>query len=131
MPIEDTRHYELDTPNGAAEWAALIPRNGTIYLGEGRHPFSLSMFHQLRCLDIIRSDISHTVTTGISPTTELSRHCLNYLRQMVLCRSDVRLENLRGNRGTYPGLVTCKDWAAVYKEVKENQDQYLQWKQNP
>jgi len=92
MTFEDSVHYQMDTEDGRAEWASLIPGSGLVYLGEQHHPFSISMFHQLRCLDILREDI----VEGNSNTT-LRHHCLNYLRQMVMCRGDTELETILGS----------------------------------
>lgn len=90
MAFEDSVHYQINTEDGRAEWASLIPGNGLVYLGEQPgHPFSISMFHQLRCLNIIREDI-----VGAGRNAALSRHCLNYLRQMIMCRSDAQLGHM-------------------------------------
>jgi hypothetical protein len=48
------------------------------------------MFHQLDCLGIIAKQYAeHT------PLTDLTRHCVNYLRQCILCLADNRLESVR------------------------------------
>lgn len=125
MAFEDSVHYQINTEDGRAEWASLTPGNGLVYLGEqpGR-PFSISMFHQLRCLDIIREDI-----VGADSNAALSRHCLNYLRQMIMCRSDAQLENilLTSKEDSLqpffvrPGTYVCNNWNSVLEEVKKNQ----------
>ncbi|PBK61871.1 hypothetical protein ARMSODRAFT_622999 [Armillaria solidipes] len=38
-----------------SEWETLFPRNGLIVLGPHEQVFSISMFHQLRCLNVIRN----------------------------------------------------------------------------
>ena len=78
MNIEPTKHYQLSGPSADAEWAALAPNNGILRLGPERRPYSVSLFHQLRCLDIIRRDI---VGSLLPPEDDgkLSRHCLNYM----------------------------------------------------
>jgi hypothetical protein len=124
MAFEDSVHYQINTEDGRAEWASLAPGNGLVYLGEqpGR-PFSISMFHQLRCLNILREDI-----VGAESNAALSRHCLNYLRQMIMCRGDAQLENiLLASKKTSqpffvrPGSYVCNDWNFVLEEVKKNQ----------
>jgi len=47
MDIVATKHYQLSGYNADAEWAALAPNNGTLYLGPQRRSFSISLFHQL------------------------------------------------------------------------------------
>ncbi|KAG2033993.1 hypothetical protein BDR03DRAFT_901864 [Suillus americanus] len=125
MAFEDSTHYQINTEDGRAEWASLTPGNGLVYLGERPgHPFSISMFHQLRCLNILREDI-----VGKSSNAALSRHCLNYLRQMIMCRGDAQLENIllasKENSSqpffVRPGTYVCSDWNFVLEEVKKNQ----------
>jgi Mycotoxin biosynthesis protein UstYa len=133
MNIEPTKHYQLSGHNADAEWAPRAPHNGVIHLGPHRQPYSISLFHQLRCLDIIRRDI----IVGSPPTPEddnskkrvnkLSRHCLNYMRQMVLCRADLALDPVLG-RGlearVRPDTNQCVDWRRVYEELEKNQQEY-------
>jgi hypothetical protein len=77
----------------------------------------VSMFHQMHCLQKIRSaivqgDAGHHV-----------RHCLNLLRQAVLCASDTTLDPMNQVNGTDGlGVVhVCRDWEKVYEFVEENQ----------
>ncbi|KAI0371485.1 hypothetical protein BV20DRAFT_1051511 [Pilatotrama ljubarskyi] len=55
MYFEPTVHYQLNSTEADAEWAALTPLNdGIVYAGSERQPYLLSIFHQLRCLDVLR-----------------------------------------------------------------------------
>lgn len=129
MNIEPTKHYQLSGHNADEEWAALAPNNGIIHLGPHRRPYSVSLFHQLRCLDIIRRDII-VVDSEDATSSKLSRHCLNYMRQMVLCRADLALDPVLG-RGlearVRPDTNQCVDWRRVYEELEKNQREYAQW----
>ncbi|KAF8497917.1 hypothetical protein F5888DRAFT_1613060 [Russula emetica] len=148
--IEPTKHYQLSGYNADAEWAALAPQNGIIHLGPHRQPYSISLFHQLRCLDIIRRDIVNPPRPESLPPPEaedndsnskkknlkkkkLSRHCLNYMRQMVLCRTDLALDPVLGRGGidseearVRPDTNQCVDWRRVYEELEKNQREYAQ-----
>ena len=136
---EDGVHYAIDTELGAAEWRATLPSGGSVlYLGDDFRPFTLSMFHQLRCLDIIR-DILVEFHFDTSPNAtykhpELAGHCMNYLRQTVMCRANVRLEHVRAPTG--PQVVvsdithSCKDWTAVYRKAEDNYRAYLAKRNN-
>ncbi|KAG6810540.1 hypothetical protein H0H92_011427 [Tricholoma furcatifolium] len=134
MSIENTVHYAIDTPLGIAEWNATLPTSrGMLYLGEDLQPFSISMFHQLRCLNIIRETIvtrKHQGRQAKAGIDALTHHCMNYIRQMVLCRTDLRLESVRRSGGahvTVPYVThTCNDWTAVYRAAEENYENYLQ-----
>lgn len=52
-----THRFQLDTADGAAEWSAMVPGDGLVYLGEHNRSFTVSMFHQMRCLDVIREEL--------------------------------------------------------------------------
>ena len=119
---ENVRHYGIAEPEADEEWNALTPNNGIIYLGLEKRSFSISMFHQLRCLDIIRKSIRDRASKGPS---ELDNHCLNYLRQMILCSSATEVDLFSGLNGRIPiySMRTCNNWSAVYSEVQGNLDQ--------
>ena len=126
MNIEPTKHYQLSGHDADAEWAALAPNNGIIHLGSQRRPYSISLFHQLRCLDIIRRDIVGSLPPEGS---KLSRHCLNYMRQMVLCRADLAVDPVLGREfkaDVRAETNQCVDWRRVYQELEKNQQQYAQ-----
>jgi len=133
--IDNTIRYQLSDPSSSSEFSKLVPSSGpTIKLP----PFSpstdspsssegdpdsqihtVSLFHQLTCLGIIRSDYAS------NRSTSLSQHCLNYLRQSVLCLADTRLEPVR--RAKPPNVVIlagdyeCKDWTALYEAAEMSQ----------
>ncbi|EJD00200.1 uncharacterized protein FOMMEDRAFT_170189 [Fomitiporia mediterranea MF3/22] len=123
---ENSIHFSLEDD---AEWEAAVPGDGLIYLGKQRRPFMVSMFHQLRCLDIVRREIvsvAHSGKPDISPASDLGQYCVNYLRQMAMCRGDLDLDVIMGwpHPAVYPDLTECSDWEVVYKEVEMNQAMY-------
>lgn len=142
--IEPTKHYQLSGHNADAEWGvALAPHDGILHLGPRRQPYSISLFHQLRCLDIIRRDIvnddddddgsslPHEDQDHLDSKFKLSRHCLNYMRQMVLCRADLALDPVLGRAleaRVRPDTNLCVDWRRVYEELEKNQREYAHWR---
>jgi hypothetical protein len=71
----------------------------------------------MHCLQIIRD----TIVRG-NPGYR-TRHCLNLLRQAVLCASDTTLDPL-STATSADGLGTvhvCRDWQIVYDFVEINQ----------
>lgn len=112
-------------------WNALVPHDGIIYLGEQKRPFSISMFHQLRCLNILRRDIVHrwksNYTTQIP---QLTTHCINYLRQMALCRSDLFLDKVAFEADTMfipeiESQIQCLDVSLVYDALETNHQEFV------
>ena len=100
------------------------PQNNASALPE---PHTVTLFHQLRCLDVIRQAYTKVPE---EPSPALLHHCMNYLRQTVLCRPNLLLEPVT----TAIGLVSdigydgvCRDWEAVYREAERNQAAYDEW----
>ncbi|PSR97578.1 hypothetical protein PHLCEN_2v4285 [Hermanssonia centrifuga] len=130
MAFSHSVRFELDSPDGIAEWAAIIPGDGLVHLGEQKEPYTISMMHQLRCLDILREELVRERDDSEGPST-LSRHCLNYMKQMVMCRGDIELEPFQYPNHKDPidmeGIYECRDWSAVYTEVEKNQVEFGKW----
>ncbi|KAI0319585.1 hypothetical protein OF83DRAFT_768468 [Amylostereum chailletii] len=130
MSIENTVHYQLNDSSSDAEWDALSPRKGLVYLGPNRRAFTPSIFHQLRCLNLIRKSIVELVALGGDHPeypSDLTEHCVGYLRQMVLCRADADIDVVLGgtNPTVHPNAYECRDWNAIYDMVERNHsDEY-------
>ncbi|EAU82127.2 hypothetical protein CC1G_09586 [Coprinopsis cinerea okayama7 len=139
--MENSVHFAYNTSLSDREWEATLPSGGGIlYLGSSSsssssdeadtlEPYSISMFHQIRCLNIIRKGLIKFEDGGRKQKPdELVHHCMNYLRQMVLCRADLRLEHGRHlRRGIVVSDIThstCRDWSAVYEAAEENYRRY-------
>ena len=120
MYPEDTHRYALSTPSGAAEWRALVPpSNGTVRLGPRGRAFTVAMFHQLQCLDVIRAAMASPVAPGDARRARLRDHCLDYMRQTVLCHAHTDLESVRSDVGPKIADLTrsvyrCRDWRVLY-----------------
>ncbi|TFK24211.1 hypothetical protein FA15DRAFT_592757 [Coprinopsis marcescibilis] len=125
MDFQNTVNYQLNGSVANAQWEALFPSTGgLVYLGPEKRPFMLSTFHQLRCLDIIRRNYALDAEKGHKNPTSQTRHCMNYLRQMILCRGDSRLERVVDPEGAHAVQVrdsqTCRDWRSLYSQVEKN-----------
>ncbi|KZV85735.1 hypothetical protein EXIGLDRAFT_775275 [Exidia glandulosa HHB12029] len=124
---EDTIHYALDTPLGHSEWDTTLPSGGGIlHFGPSQRPFSISMFHQLRCLNVIGRELEVRANGDAAwkEPTPLSTHCMSYMRQMVLCRASTRLESVHTSTRPHVSVNavthTCNDWSAVYEAAERN-----------
>lgn len=133
--IADTVRFDLRSEEGMADFANSLPSGGhLVYIRpEGNataepEPYTVTLFHQLRCLDVIRQGYTKVPE---EPSPRLLHHCINYLRQTILCRPSLLLEPVT----TPMGLVSdagydavCRDWEAVYKEAERNHVAYEEWK---
>ena len=131
LTVEDSINFQLDTFEGEAQWNAILPPGGGyVTLGppqynHGGRPkrFRISMFHALSCLDTLRQTIMERHRDKHIPAGPEAHYCLNYIRQMILCRSDIQLEWVRneyGGKSVQPFMTheNCRDWTAVYREVE-------------
>ncbi|KAJ7888491.1 hypothetical protein B0H13DRAFT_1627060 [Mycena leptocephala] len=123
LKIEDSERYSLSGFNAYVDWRStdLFPGgNGFVRLGPDGCT-GIAMFHQMHCLQIIRTAIVE------GEADHHVGHCLNLLRQTVLCTSDTTLDALNSKLGTDGlGIVhVCRDWQKVYDFVEENQLRYL------
>jgi len=127
MILHDSKHYNLNDQDSASEFAQLLPSGGhVVHLGEELSTHTISMFHQLKCLDIIRE----AYNSPLNSSMVLPQHCLNYLRQRFLCRPNLQLESARFGGGTKPLTskpydVVCPDWTAIYDAAEENYNDYM------
>lgn len=124
---EETVHYPINGTLAELEWASLVPEgnHGLVIMGPDARPYAVTMFHTLHCLDRIRKAI-----VG-SPETTSARyhvqHCFNYIRQMVLCAANTRLNPTNHVQPSGQlasdgiGLMyECRDWDKVYEAFEAN-----------
>ena len=138
LTLEDSRHYALDNPESDAEYVSLYPGDnlGFVHLGPNKRFFGLSMFHQIHCLDSLRKAIlglTHDHRDMEAGELGHTHHCLNYLRQTILCSADVTLEpeTPEGSQDVGEGLAVthvCRDWGKVYDFVRRNEAEWEVWK---
>ncbi|KZT21746.1 hypothetical protein NEOLEDRAFT_1138941 [Neolentinus lepideus HHB14362 ss-1] len=133
MRISNTVHYSLDTAEAAEEFSKLLPSGGhLIHLDPdkaNREPenHTVTLFHQLRCLDIIRQEYIGQEENS-TPST-MTHHCMNYLRQTIMCHPNLRLESVRfptGPKSTTTQIydAVCDDWREVYVAAENNYKTY-------
>ncbi|PBK84094.1 hypothetical protein ARMGADRAFT_1088805 [Armillaria gallica] len=114
--------FHIQGTDADAEWDSLVPGDGLLHLGDRQRPFTLGMFHQLQCIDVLRRGILETYRLYPLSDSELVAHCLNYLRQIVICHSDNSLELVTGrDEQVDPDAYVCKDWEVIYRAAEQNQ----------
>jgi len=116
---EDTLHYQIYSPDGAADWASVFPEGGGfLYLGQNKRPFGIALLHQMHCLNEIRLAMNANGPSGHV------HHCFNYLRQSILCEANPTIEPVVpnvGRRSVYSEVPrVCKDWSKVYELAAQN-----------
>ncbi|KAE9400824.1 hypothetical protein BT96DRAFT_636940 [Gymnopus androsaceus JB14] len=133
MIVEESVHYSMVDSDAKMEWAYhhAFSHGSVIRVGPRNRTMYIALFHQSHCISQLssllagegRSDWAHT------------HHCMNYLREWILCQADQTLElgdfmqrNYTVNRegGTYMCRnwenvfdYTTRDWLKWYKHGKE------------
>lgn len=90
MQIEESNHYSISSLDALEEWASNAPQGfGYLRLGPERRAFAIDMMHQLHCLRRMRVGLAGDYR---NETQWHIQHCLNFLRQMILCSPNLTLE---------------------------------------
>ncbi|KAJ7150742.1 hypothetical protein C8R46DRAFT_914623 [Mycena filopes] len=122
MPIEESRHYSLNGPDALEDWASTSAVGyGFVRLGPEHRAFVLAMFHETHCTHALRFYLGDR-TDKLSAHVQ---HCLNYLRQFILCSPNLTLEPpdvLTRDFETDRVAAThvCPNWELLYGEMAEN-----------
>ena len=86
------------------------------------------MAHQLRCLDLVRDQLTRPKRDR---KFAHAQHCMNYLRQSLMCRGDTQLDPYQYPHKTKSVRVDiirrCLDWRGIYAAMRSNQNEYAAW----
>ncbi|PSR83166.1 hypothetical protein PHLCEN_2v4919 [Hermanssonia centrifuga] len=134
MKVTDTVRYQLDTREGIEEFARSLPSGGHLVHirpddseDSDPQPYTVTLFHQLECLDVIRQGYSKVPS---EPAPGHVHHCMNYLRSTILCRPSLLLEPVVDIYSQVSGEgydAVCRNWEAVYHEAERNNEAYMDW----
>ncbi|KAI1381360.1 tat pathway signal sequence [Hypoxylon crocopeplum] len=99
---------------------------------DGGFLVTLDVFHQLHCLNQLRQQIYHEYyypgvdNWNTSKRFEHVDHCIDVLRQVLMCQGDVSLLTyswIDGYRRPWPNFEvdhTCRDWNSIVEWAREN-----------
>ncbi|THU88475.1 hypothetical protein K435DRAFT_679731, partial [Dendrothele bispora CBS 962.96] len=138
MHYSETTHYQLDHMDSNHEYAKLLPSGQHLVTVDDdsgvTKNYTVTLFHQMKCLDIIRRTyVKHwrsgrSRTIWSNPDEIFTQHCLNYLHQTILCRPHLGLESTHNSKASASRdfEMVCRDWTEVYKEAECNHAMYTQ-----
>lgn len=133
MTLHESIHFDLNgsDPLALSEWQLLpsIPKGiGRTRLGPNYRVFVLTFHHQMHCLHRMQRGLIDRSDPGINEAH--IRHCLNYLRQTMMCEAADSLEdgdfmgkNLEEDRRG--DEIICRDWERVYDVMDERYEEWL------
>ncbi|KAF5341925.1 hypothetical protein D9611_001096 [Ephemerocybe angulata] len=142
MVFQSTERYGLDkqaewesiTPTPVGGWIKLPVPHRSESTDNTNMAFSVAMYHQIHCLDLIRYDLlqSRNATGAFKLHSGHADHCYNYVRKGLLCGSDTTLEPwiaeaiaCDANTANIPTEAprvahVCKDWTQIRRFVGPN-----------
>ncbi|EMD39215.1 hypothetical protein CERSUDRAFT_112888 [Gelatoporia subvermispora B] len=126
ITVEESVHYPLLGMDADDEWFSLTSAGwGYVRLGPADRLFAVTMFHELHCLRMLNRAFGNVSR----PDPEHIEHCLNYLRQGILCSADLALEPGDFETKDYEvermgATHKCGHWDTVYSFVDEK---YASW----
>jgi hypothetical protein len=119
VPVEYAQDFDID-PN--RHWFVSPNTHNVSYAG---YPAHVQAMHQLHCLDYIRQGLYynneyyrsiHSIAWlgGPDPTAKHLAHCVDSLRQLIMCEADTRLAPYNKN-GSPDFAITksCRNFEAV------------------
>ena len=94
--------------------------------------FALALHHERHCMWMLRGALADGMDESLA-SDEHATHCLNYIRQMVLCYPDLTLEppdvlNRDYETRRYGATHVCYDWESQLKWGDENSDEWFKLK---
>ena len=130
--FKDAQGWDVSGPGAEEKWMTIYPDgSGFVRLGDERRILCVSMFHQLHCVEKMRRALDNP-DDPIATLPHL-QHCMNYIREMILCRGDTNLDPYQYPSNIHPvephPVRRCLDWNAVYRAVEDSQREYRAWKE--
>ena len=143
LTLHETLRYGVNVSDvsGDTDWEAMLHLaggNGRAWLPvdapNNKMLFVVSYFHQWHCLRALqRALVAPHKTDSVAGTPMHVEHCLNYLRQTMLCGAAGTLEagDFMERDTMRPGVVrgelVCEDWEPLVATMQRGFDEFVQW----
>ncbi|KAJ7432221.1 hypothetical protein B0H11DRAFT_1760855, partial [Mycena galericulata] len=136
MTLHESVHFSLNRsdPVERDEWLlySIIPRGTDTRLGHEQRVFALTVSHQLHCLRRIYLGLMNREDEEAN--REHVTHCLNYLRQTLLCEAADTLEFGDFMEREYDSqrvgeTVLCKDWGRAFEFFDHKWAEWVAWRE--
>lgn len=135
ITFDCSTRFDLNNSMSSEVWtkATDTRSGGFVRLGPDYRVFAVSMYHQLHCMSSFQRALSNNPGKP-SKLDHHIQHCLNYLRQFILCSADDRLEPIvkvptLKRQGCAPTFSrTCRNWGELYSFSERNYLSFHQYK---
>ncbi|KAH8651549.1 hypothetical protein BGZ60DRAFT_388156 [Tricladium varicosporioides] len=135
-------HLYASPPTNASDeaWDNIFPpKLGALHnITEGNQKGSYAVYHQLHCLQALRVGY-YTALSAMNESRQLTaeelkgefmgspahaQHCIDYLRQSLMCHADTNIEPVIEEKGGVIGFGSthfCRNYEALKEQVAERQ----------
>jgi hypothetical protein len=130
----DSNNGLIAVPNSYA--SKYGSRSSNLPAADGQTVLQVDVFHQLHCLERIRGEIISAKylyqlnpnRTADNPFTKHTFHCIDYLRQALICQSDMTLVSTDNDlEFDHAPPRQCRDFDAVRQWVMDRRYDYEKW----
>jgi hypothetical protein len=109
------------TPSTERSWQSLLPLGrGFVYASDRDdnppQQYSVAAFHQYHCVHLLQRIFHRSINDSLSITSEDQEHfyhCVDYVRQTVMCLADPSLDRVTEDSET-PGRVLNSGWGDTH-----------------
>lgn len=138
MTLHESVHFALNASDTESqlEWEAL-PKGpkivGRTHLGPEHRLFVLVFGHQLHCLWKLQQALLDYDSDQPQATYHHAQHCLNYLRQTLMCDPAHTLEmgdflSADYEKDRMGDTLVCRDWSKANSVLEEYHERWLEWR---
>ncbi|KAJ7217068.1 hypothetical protein GGX14DRAFT_533680 [Mycena pura] len=137
MTLHESVHFALNASDAVAadEWVLIssVPKGiGRTRLGPTQRVYVVTVAHQLHCLR--RIHIALLNREDPLANSGHIHHCLNYLRQTLLCEAADTLERGDFMERDYElerisDTLLCRDWDRVFEILDGKYDEWITWRE--
>lgn len=137
MTLHESVHFSLNVSDRVAldEWIlySSIPKGiGRTRLGPQQRVFVITVSHQMHCLRRIQAALLNRQDPLAKPAHV--SHCLNYLRQTLLCEGADMLERGDFMERVYDvervgDTLICSDWERAFELLDRKYEQWQAWRE--
>ncbi|KZV89601.1 hypothetical protein EXIGLDRAFT_721174 [Exidia glandulosa HHB12029] len=120
-------HYGVGTPEAYDAWDWITEEHNWYKLGPTKHAYTPVMAHDLHCLKTFHDAMFAKTLKGGH-----IQHCLQYLRQVILCDPDLTLEApdeldrdfTQVDAARVGTTHVCRDWSTVWRMSERLEDDF-------
>ncbi|KAG1890029.1 hypothetical protein F4604DRAFT_1708115 [Suillus subluteus] len=138
MTLHESVHFALNVSDTESqlEWKSLPswPKIiGRTHLGPEHRVFVVVFGHQLHCLWMLQQALLDYNRDQPKVTYHHTHHCLNYLRQTLMCDPAHTLEmgdflSVDYEKDRIGDTLVCRDWGKAHSVLEEYHEKWLQWR---